>query len=86
MTAASLFVLGSSTGFIVAPLFPLSFAWIIRKLNVIPSLLAALLCGMGVGSLVLQKIGGRLHIKYFMAKLNCIKLIQIHSLQSSHRE
>ncbi len=62
LTATSLFVLGSLTGLIIAPLFPLSFAWITQKLNVIPALLAALLCGCGLGSLILQKIGGRLNI------------------------
>ncbi|CAF0728307.1 unnamed protein product [Adineta steineri] len=58
LTTTSLFVLGSFTGLIIGPLLPLSFAWVNQKLNVIPSLLAALLFGSGVGSLTLQKIGG----------------------------
>ncbi|UJR19827.1 hypothetical protein I4U23_022960 [Adineta vaga] len=58
LTIGGLFILGSLTGFIIAPLFPLSFAWFTQNLNVIPPLLAALLCACGLGSLILQKIAG----------------------------
>ncbi len=60
LTVTNLFVLGSLTGFIISPLYPGSFAWINQKLNTIPLLLAALYCGIDLGSLVLQKIGGKI--------------------------
>jgi hypothetical protein len=60
LTITSLFVLGCLTGLIIAPLFPLSFAWFNQKLNVTPTLLAALLCGCDLGPSILQKIGGKL--------------------------
>ncbi|CAF0918842.1 unnamed protein product [Adineta steineri] len=56
LTITGLFILGGLTGLIIAPLFPLSFAWFTQNLNVITPLLAALLCACGLGSLVLQKI------------------------------
>jgi hypothetical protein len=59
LTETRLFVLGSFTGLIIAPLFPLSFAWIKQKLNVVQPLLAAILCGCGLGALILQKIAGK---------------------------
>lgn len=65
LTMASLFVLGSLTGFIIGPLFPLSFAWFHQKLNVIPALLAAFFCACGMGATVLQKIGGKLCFLFF---------------------
>ncbi|CAF1426946.1 unnamed protein product [Adineta steineri] len=58
LTITGLFILGGLTGLIIAPLFPLSFAWFTQNLNVITPLLAALLCACGLGSLVLQKIAG----------------------------
>jgi len=75
LTATNLFVLGSATGFILGPLFGLSFAWINQKLNVIPPLLAAILCGCGLGSLILHKIAGRVQIEYLMIKLNYISFV-----------
>ncbi len=68
LTSTNLFVLGSLTGFIISPLYPASFAWINEKLNTIPLLLAALFCGVDLGSLVLQKIGGELQIEYLITK------------------
>jgi hypothetical protein len=59
LTTINLFVLGSLTGFVTGPLYALSFSWINQKLNVIPPLLAAILCGCGLGALVLQKIAGK---------------------------
>jgi len=81
LSATNLFVLGSVTGFILGPLFGLSFAWINQKLNVIPPLLAAILCGCGLGSLILHKIAGRVQIEYLM-----ISFVRIpHSIiYSSH--
>jgi hypothetical protein len=64
LTATNLFVLGSLTGLVIGPLYAQSFAWINQKLNTIPLLLAVLFCGGGLGSLVLQKIGGKLQIEY----------------------
>ncbi|CAF1271268.1 unnamed protein product [Adineta ricciae] len=58
LTMEGLFILGSLTGLIIAPLFPLSFAWFTQNLNLIPPLLGALLCACGLGSLTLQKIAG----------------------------
>ncbi|CAF5168744.1 unnamed protein product, partial [Rotaria sp. Silwood1] len=57
LTETSLFCLGSLTGLIISPLFPLSLAWINQKLNVTSPLIAALLCGSCLGSMILQKIG-----------------------------
>jgi len=67
LTSINLFVLGSLNGFILGQLFPLSFSWINQKLNVIPILLATLFCGGGFGSLVLQKIGGKLWVLIYCA-------------------
>ncbi len=80
LTATNLFVLGALTGFIIGPFYPLSFAWINQKLNVVPLLLAALCCGGGLGASALQKIGGKLYIKHLMRKLN---LIWTHLIESS---
>jgi hypothetical protein len=59
LTATSLFILGSMTGLVIGPLFPLSFAWINKTLNPIPILLAAIFCSGGFGALTLQKIAGK---------------------------
>lgn len=60
LTATNLFVLGSLTGLIISPMYPLSVGWFNQKLNVVPPLLAALFCGSALGSLILQKVAGRL--------------------------
>ncbi len=75
LTTTNLFVLGSLTGFIIGPLYALSFAWINQKLNVIPPLIAAILCGGSLGSLVLQKIAGKFNKKTSSRILNLIHLI-----------
>ncbi|CAF1684321.1 unnamed protein product, partial [Adineta ricciae] len=45
LTSTSLLILGSATGFVFAPLFPLSISLINQRLNVVPVLLASVLCG-----------------------------------------
>jgi hypothetical protein len=66
LTVTNLFVLGSLTGLIIGPLYAVSFAWINQTLNTIPLLLDVIFCGGDLGSLVLQKIGGKFHIEYLM--------------------
>lgn len=61
LTATSLFVLGSLTGLAIGPLFASSFAWINEKLYFTPMLLAASLCGAGLGASLLQKIAGKFY-------------------------
>ncbi|CAF1039835.1 unnamed protein product [Rotaria sordida] len=58
LTSTSLFILGSATGLVFSPIFPLSFGYFNQKLNVVPMLLALLLCGSAVGTITLQKIAG----------------------------
>ena len=59
LSATSLFILGSLTGVIISPIYPLSLGWFNQKLNVVPPLLGLLLGGSALGSLVLQKIAGK---------------------------
>ena len=75
LTSTILFVLGSSTGLFIAPLFPLSFAWIKQKLNLVPPLLAIIFCGCNLGALILQKIAGKLQINYRMNLLYVLGLV-----------
>ncbi|CAF4331717.1 unnamed protein product, partial [Rotaria sordida] len=56
--STSLFILGSATGLVFSPIFPLSFGYFNQKLNVVPMLIALLLCGSAVGAITLQKIAG----------------------------
>ncbi|CAF3483464.1 unnamed protein product [Rotaria socialis] len=58
LTSTSLFILGAVTGLVFSPIFPLSFGLFNQRLNVVPMLLASLLCGSAVGAMTLQKIAG----------------------------
>ncbi|UJR20194.1 hypothetical protein I4U23_023326 [Adineta vaga] len=58
LTSTTLFILGAATGFVFAPLFPLSLSLINQRLNVVPVLLALLLCGAGLGAIAFQKLAG----------------------------
>ena len=58
LTSTSLFILGSATGLIFSPIFPLSFGFYNQRLNVVPMLLALLLCGSALGAITLQKLAG----------------------------
>ena len=58
LTGTSLFILGAGTGLVFAPIFPLSFALFNQRLNVIPMLIALLLCGAALGAITFQKIAG----------------------------
>ncbi|CAF5196870.1 unnamed protein product, partial [Rotaria magnacalcarata] len=58
LTSTSLFILGAATGLVFSPIFPLSFGLFNQRLNVVPMLLASLLCGSAVGAMTLQKIAG----------------------------
>lgn len=66
LTVTSLFILGALTGLIFSPIFPLSFALINQQLNVIPILLALLLAGSAIGSIVFQKIAGKIKLSSSM--------------------
>ena len=59
LTFVSLLVLGSITGLIFSPVFPLSYGFFNQKLNVIPMLLALLLAGTAFGAMTLNKIAGK---------------------------
>ena len=58
LTVTSLFVLGAVTGLVFAPIFPLSFAFYNQRLNVVPMLIALLLCGSALGAFTLQQVAG----------------------------
>ena len=60
LTSTSLFILGAATGLVFAPLFPLSFGLFNQKLNVVPMLIALLLCGTALGGIVFQKLAGKI--------------------------
>jgi hypothetical protein len=60
LTGTSLFILGAATGLVFAPIFPLSFGLFNQRLNVIPMLIALLLCGSALGAITFQKIAGKL--------------------------
>ena len=59
LTPISLIVLNAATGLVLAPLFPLSFGFINQRLNVTPVLLALLLSGNALGSILSQKLAGK---------------------------
>lgn len=59
LTGTSLFILGAVTGLVFAPIFPLSFGFFNQRLNVVPMLIALLLCGSALGAITLQKVAGK---------------------------
>jgi hypothetical protein len=59
LTSTSLFILGSATGLVFSPIFPLSFGLFNQRLNVTPLLLALLFCGSALGAIIFQKIAGK---------------------------
>lgn len=61
LSITSVFILGAATGLVFAPFFPLSFGFFNKRLNVVPMLIALLLCGSALGAITFQKIAG---IKY----------------------
>ncbi|CAF0992710.1 unnamed protein product [Adineta steineri] len=58
LSSTSLFILGSFTGLIFSPIFPLSFGFINQRLVINPLLLGLILCGASLGGVIFQKIGG----------------------------
>jgi hypothetical protein len=58
LSSTSLFVLGSFTGLIFSPIFPLSFGFINQRLIVNPFLLGLFLCGAALGGIIFQKLAG----------------------------
>jgi len=60
LTSTSLFILGAATGLVFAPMIPLTFAFFNQRLNVVPILLALVLCGSALGIITFQKIAGKL--------------------------
>ena len=58
LNGTSLFILGAVTGLVFAPIFPLSFGFFNQRLNVVPMLIALLLCGSALGALIFQKVAG----------------------------
>jgi dolichol kinase len=63
LSGTSLFILGAATGLVFAPIFPLSFGFFNQKLNVVPMLIALLLCGSALGALLFQKVAGKRLLK-----------------------
>jgi len=66
LTGTSLFILGAATGLVFAPIFPLSFGLFNQRLNVVPMLIALLLCGSAIGAIIFQKIAGNLLRLYIL--------------------
>jgi dolichol kinase len=63
LSTTSLFILGAATGLVFAPIFPLSFGFFNQKLDVVPMLIALLLCGSALGALIFQKVAGKRNLK-----------------------
>ena len=59
LSATSLFVLGAVTGLVFAPFIPLTMAFFNQRLNVVPFLLALVLCGSALGIMIFPKLGGK---------------------------
>jgi hypothetical protein len=74
LTSTSLFVLGAATGLVFAPLFPLSFGLFNQKLNVVPMLLALLLCGTALGGITFQKIAGKIYLNK-LKEIDCFWIL-----------
>jgi len=64
LSAISLFILGAITGFIFGPIVPLTLAFFNQRLNVVPFLLALVLCGSALGLMIFPKIGGKQNSDY----------------------
>jgi hypothetical protein len=60
LSITSLFILGSFTGLIFSPIYPLSFGFINQRLNINPLLVDLILCGGASGGIIFQKIAGQL--------------------------
>jgi len=58
LKSQTLFILGSLTGLVFSPTFPLSFAYLNQRLNVNPFLLGFILCGGSLGAILFQSLGG----------------------------
>jgi hypothetical protein len=63
LTGTSLLILGAISGLIFAPIIPLTFAYFNQRLNVIPILLALVLCGQALGIIIFQKVAGKFIFK-----------------------
>ncbi len=61
LSATSLFILGAITGLVFGPLIPLTLAFFNQRLNVVPFLLALVLCGTAFGMMIFPKLGGKLN-------------------------
>ncbi len=59
LTGTSLLILGAISGLIFAPIIPLTFAYFNQRLNVVPILLALVLCGQALGIITFQKVAGK---------------------------
>jgi hypothetical protein len=60
LSITSLFILGSFTGLVFSPIYPLSFGFINQRLNINPLLVDLILCGGASGGIIFQKIAGQL--------------------------
>lgn len=60
LSVTSLFILGTATGLVLAPMIPLTMAFFNQRLNVVPFLLALVLCGSAAGMTILPKLGGKI--------------------------
>ncbi len=61
LSVISLFILGTVTGLVFAPMIPLTMAFFNQRLNVVQFLLALVLCGSALGIMIFPKIGGKLN-------------------------
>jgi len=59
LSTTSLFILGALTGLAFAPIIPLTMAFFNQRLNVVPFLLALVLCGSALGMMIFPKLGGK---------------------------
>jgi hypothetical protein len=60
LTGTSLFILGAVSGFVFAPIVPLTYAFFNQRLTVVPLLLALVLCGGAFGIIIFQKVAGKI--------------------------
>ena len=69
VTSTNLLVLGALTGLVFSPTFPLSFGFINQRLNVNPLLVGLLLCGVALGAMSFQKLGGKSFVSFWKRKI-----------------
>ena len=76
LSATSLFVLGAVTGLVFAPFIPLTMAFFNQRLNVVPFLLALVLCGSALGIMIFPKLGGRFYFERFRLMIDFLEFFR----------